>query len=157
MLRLFVIAVSALLLGGAQAHDFKAGSIDILHPWSRATPPGAKVAAGYVTLVNRGAQADRLLGGAVAGAARVELHRMSMENGVMRMRPMTGGVTLAPGETVEFKPNGPHLMFVGLAQGLKQGERVRGTLQFEKSGTVEVEFTVEAIGGSPAAPTSHGH
>ena len=63
MLKPFVIAVSALLLGGGvQAHEFKAGSIDILHPWSRATPPGAKVAAGYLTLVNRGTQADRLLG-----------------------------------------------------------------------------------------------
>ena len=142
-----VVALAAgLFATGAMAQQYKAASLEIDRPWSRATPKGAKIGAGYVSIKNAGSTPDRLIGGSFAGAEKVEVHQMTMDQGVMKMRPVAGGVEIKPGETVEFKPDGLHLMFVGLKQPLKKGERVSGTLQFEKSGTVEVQYIVEGIG-----------
>jgi copper(I)-binding protein len=156
---LLVAAALALAASAAFAHDYKAGAITINHPWSRATPQGATVGAGYLTLTNTGTTADRLVGVTAAAADHVEVHEMSMTDGVMRMRPVQGGVEIKPGQTVEFKSNAFHLMMMGLKQPLQQGQRVKGTLTFEKAGTVEVEFAVEGIGGpARAAPTmDHMH
>ena len=133
----------------ATAHEYKAGSIEIKHPWSRATPKGATVAGGYMKLINTGTTADRLVGGSTEVAGKFEIHQMSMDNGVMKMRPVSGGVEIKPGETVEFKPGGYHLMFVGITQPVVQGKRVKGTLEFEKAGKVDVEYAIEPIGGTP--------
>ena len=100
----------------ASAHEYKAGSIEIQHPWSRATPKGASVAGGYMKLINTGTTPDRLIGGSSEIAGKFEIHEMSMDNGVMKMRPLANGVEIKPGETVEFKPGGYHLMFVGITQ-----------------------------------------
>jgi periplasmic copper chaperone A len=137
---------ASLLATGALAQQYKLGSLEIEHPWSRATPKGAKTAAGYVSIKNTGSTRDRLIGGSFADAGKVEVHQMTMEQGVMKMRPVTGGLEIKPGDTVELKPDGYHLMFIGLKQPLKKGEQVDGTLQFEKSGTVEVQYRVEGIG-----------
>lgn len=147
---LMAAALAVLVAGAARADDYKAGSIDIKDPWTRATPRGASVAAGYATLSNRGSTADRLVGASFAVASSVELHSMSMEDGVMRMRPVAGGVEIKPGETVELKPNGLHLMFLGLKQPLQQGQRMKGTLVFQTGGTADVEFVVQGMGGGPA-------
>jgi copper(I)-binding protein len=133
----------------ALAHEYKAGSIEIKHPWSRATPKGATVAGGYMKLINTGATPDRLIGGSTEVAGKFEIHEMSMDNGVMKMRPLVDGVEIKPGETVEFKPGGYHLMFVGITQPVVQGKRVKGTLEFEKAGKVDVEYAIEPIGGTP--------
>jgi len=138
-----LLAVSA---SAAQAKDVHAGSLEIGGPWSRATPKGASVGAGYLTIKNTGPAPDRLIGGTSDVAEEIEVHEMRMDNGIMRMRQVKGGLEIKPGETVEFKPDGLHLMFVGLKQPLKKGEQVSGTLQFEKSGTVEVQYIVEGIG-----------
>jgi periplasmic copper chaperone A len=138
----------------AHAKDYHAGSLDISAPWSRATPQGASVAAGYVTIKNTGTAADRLIGGASNAAAKFEVHEMSMDGGVMKMRPIQGGLEIKPGETVELKPQGLHIMFVGLKKPLKQGDHVKATLEFEKAGKVEVDFDVTGMGG-PAAPAGH--
>lgn len=125
-------------------------------PWSRATPGGAKVAGGYLKITNKGATADRIIGGTLALAKRVEVHSMEMVDGIMKMRQLTQGLEIKPGETVELKPGGNHLMFMELSGGLVEGQRVRATLQFEKSGSVEVDFTIAPIGA--AAPKGgHSH
>ena len=80
-----------------------------------------------------------------------------MDGGVMKMRPLPKGIEIKPGQTVEFKPGSYHLMFVGLKQPFEKGKRVKGTLQFEKAGTVEVEYAVEAIGGTPGMDTTGQH
>jgi copper(I)-binding protein len=144
------------------AHEYKAGLIEIKHPWSRATPKGASVAGGYMTLVNKGAVPDRLLSFSSPVAGKFEIHEMKMDNGIMKMRPLAGGIELKPGETVEFKPGSFHLMFVGLTQPFEQGKRINATLTFEKAGKVDVEYVVEAMGTTkPAAPDhgkmQHGH
>jgi len=148
-------AAFALVAAGAGAQEYKAGSIEIGHPWARATPRGATVAAGYLKLTNTGSTPDRLVGGSSAASKEVEIHEMSMTDGVMRMRPVKGGLEIKPGQTVELKPGGSHLMMVDLKQQLQQGQRVKGTLVFEKAGSVEVEYAVEGIGGAPAAGGTH--
>jgi len=147
----FALAAS-LLATGAMAQQYKVGPLEIDHPWSRATPKGAKTGAGYLSIKNTGSTPDRLLGGSFADAGQVEVHHMTMDQGVMKMRPVSGGLEIKPGETVELKPDGYHLMFAGLKQPLKKGEQVDGTLQFEKSGTVQVQYTVEAVGQMAPMP-----
>jgi len=152
-------AALALAVSAAVAHGYKAGAITIDHPWARATPHGASVGAGYFALTNTGATPDRLVGATAAAADHVELHEMSMVDGVMRMRPVKLGIELRPGQTVEFKSGAFHLMMIDLRQPLQQGQRVKGTLTFEKAGTVDIEFAVEGIGGpARAAPAmDHAH
>jgi periplasmic copper chaperone A len=146
-------ACTAMRVPIANAHDYKAGSLVIEQPWTRATPGGAKVAAGYMTITNKGTAADRLIGGAFPRATRVEIHEMKMEGHMMRMRPLAHGLEIKPGQTVKLAPGGYHVMFIGLKQPLTQGEHIKGQLTFQKAGTVDVEFVVESIG----AKSSGGH
>jgi copper(I)-binding protein len=126
------------------AHSYKAGEIDIGHPWSRAAPAGV-TGAGYLTLTNKGTTADRLLSARADIARAVEIHSNSMEGGVMRMRPVQA-VDIAPGAEVKLAPGGFHIMLIGLKEALVQGNRVPLTLVFEKAGEVQVELAVEAAG-----------
>jgi periplasmic copper chaperone A len=130
------------------AHDFKAGSLTIGHPWARATPPGAKVAGGYLTIENSSAEPDRLVAATVEIAGRAEIHEMAVVDGVMKMRPLDNGVEIPAGGSVELKPGGYHLMLMDLKQPLKQGEGFSGTLTFEKAGTVDVTYDIESIGAT---------
>jgi copper(I)-binding protein len=134
----------------------KIGTLTIDQPWSRATPAGAKVGGGYVRIINNGQEADRLIGGSFLGASRVEVHEMALENDVMRMKPVQGGLEIKPGASVELKPGGYHLMFMDLKAPLTEGQTVKGTLVFEKAGTVDVDYTVRGMGGAPAA-AEHKH
>lgn len=152
-----VAASLALAASTSFAHDYKAGAITINHPWARATPHGASVGAGYFSVTNTGTTPDRVIGATAAAADHVELHEMKMVDGIMRMRPVKDGITLAPGQTVEFKSNAFHLMMVDLKQPLQQGQRVKGTLTFEKAGTVDIEFVVEGIGGPARAAPAMDH
>ncbi|MDO9381997.1 MAG: DUF1775 domain-containing protein [Hyphomicrobiaceae bacterium] len=133
--------------------------IQVEQPWSRATPAGTTVAGGYVKLTNTGKAPDRLIGGTFARAKSVEVHIMTSEMGVMKMRQVPEGVELPPGVPVELKPGGLHLMLLGLSEGLKAGETVKGTLTFEKAGPVDVEFTIAPLGAeAPSAGGGHeGH
>lgn len=156
--RILAAALLALSSTAAFAHGFELGPLKIGHPWSRATPPGAKVGGGYLTIENRGTTPDRLVAVSAPFAGRGEIHEMAVKDGVMTMRELEKGVEIPPGGKVEFKPGGYHLMFQELKQPLKQGEMVKGTLTFEKAGTVEVEFKVEGIGARGASePGGGGH
>jgi periplasmic copper chaperone A len=140
----------------AQAAPVKAGDLTIETPWLRATPNGAKVAGGYVRITNTGSTPDVLTGAAVPFAKTGEIHSMAMEGGVMKMAPVADGLTIKPGETVELKPGGYHLMFEGLTGAPKAGEVVTGTLTFQRAGAVPVTFSVAPIGaGAPGAQHQH--
>ena len=98
--------------------------------------------------------------GFVYVAPKFEVHEMSMDNGVMRMRPLKDGLEIKPGETVELKPQGLHAMFVGLKKPVKQGDHIKATLVFEKAGKVDVDFDVTGMGGPaghdmPAPKSGH--
>lgn len=151
------LALSLLLIAPtfAQRHEFKAGSLTISQPWSRATPGGARVAGGFMTITNAGTAPDRLIGGSAEIAGIFEVHEMAMEGGVMKMRALEKGLEIKPGESVELKPGGYHVMLIDLRQPLKQGEKIKGHLVFEKAGRVEVEYIVGAIGARDAG--GHGH
>ena len=148
-----IIFVLAMLFGvaasAANAADYKAGSLDISDPWSRATPKGASVAAGYMKIKNNGPTPDRLISGSSEVAPKFEVHEMRMENGVAKMRQVTGGLEIKPGETVELKPGSLHAMFVGLKKPLSAGDRFKATLVFEKAGPVSVDYDVLAMGATP--------
>jgi copper(I)-binding protein len=157
-IRFLALAAAVLFMAGpASAHDYTVGSLKIVHPWARATPKGAQVAGGYVKITNNGKEADRLVGGSAAFAGRFEIHEMSHEGSVMKMRHLPKGLEIKPGETVELKPGSFHLMFMELKQPLvkDQKPRPKGTLVFEKAGTIEVEYAVEAIGGAPGGGHHH--
>lgn len=127
----------------AAAHDVVVGALKISHAWSPPTPPAAPTAAGYLTIVNTGKTADRLIGGSTVAAAEVEVHHMSMAGGVMVMRPVSGGLALPAGGSVTLAPGGYHLMFIGPKRPFKLGDHVPVSLRFEHAGTVNVDFTVE--------------
>jgi periplasmic copper chaperone A len=155
LLGLLTAAALALCSSPGAAKDYKVGALEIKNPWIPATPKGAPVAGGYLTIVNGGTAPDRLIGGSSSLASRFEIHRMTMDQGIMRMRPVTGGLEIKPGETVELKPGSLHLMFVGLKQPAEQGRTVKGTLVFEKAGPVEIEYAVEAARGSSGSHPGH--
>ena len=145
---LAAVFLLALTAAGANAEDYKAGSLQITQPWTRVTPKGAQVAGGYLRITNTGTTPDRLTGGSAEVARRFEIHEMSMDGGVMKMREVKDGVVIAPGATVELKPGGYHIMMMNLSRPLAKGERVKGALTFEKAGKVDVEFDVQALGGT---------
>lgn len=143
MLATFALALCA---APVRAEDVKAGDLVISQAWSRATPGGAKVAGGYVTIENKGATADKLVGVSADIAGKAEIHEMAMDNGVMKMRPLDKGLTIDPGKTVKFAPGGYHLMLEELKGPLKQGDKVPLTLEFEKAGKVTVSLDVQGVG-----------
>ena len=138
----------------AAAKTYKIAALVIEAPWARATPAGASVAGAYLKITNTGEQSDRLIGGSMPNAADVEVHEMTMTDGVMKMRRLQTGLEIKPGQSVELKPGGYHLMVVGLKEALKDGQTVKGTLVFEKAGTIEVEYGVAPI-GAPSGGHAH--
>lgn len=152
----FAMSAAILLCVGATAlaQQFKANSIVIDQPWIRASPGGAKVAGGYMTITNTGSQPDRLIGGVLPQAGHFELHEMKMEGNIMQMREVQGGLEIEPGQKLELNPSGYHVMFTGLREPLKQGETIKGQLRFEKAGSVDIEYRVEGVG---AQRPQHGH
>lgn len=133
----------------------KIDDLAISNPSVRAMVPGAKVAGGYLTIVNDGKAADRLVGVSTTGVKRVEIHEMSMENEVMKMRRLDDGLELPAGETVELKSGGYHLMFIQPEHPYKEGETIPVTLEFEKAGKVEIDFPVTAQRGKSSDHSHH--
>ena len=143
----------------AGSATFKLGDLTVTSPWTRATPGGAKIAGGYLKITNNGAAADRFVGTKSDVSGRVEIHEMSMSDGVMKMRPLPNGLEIKPGETVELKSGSYHLMFMDLKQPLKPGDSIKSTLQFEKAGSLEVDFIVRGLGatdGGAMSPPTRG-
>jgi periplasmic copper chaperone A len=151
MKKMIAMSFCAVLIGviagsSARAEEVKAGDLVISQAWSRATPNGAKIGTGYFTIENKGTTADKLVGVSGEVSDKIEVHEMSMNNGVMKMRPVDGGLTIEPGKTVKLGPNGYHLMIMDLKSPLKQGGKVPVTLEFEKAGKVAVTLDVQGIG-----------
>ena len=120
-----------------------ASPIRVENPWSRATAPGQVVGGGFMTIVNTGNTADRLVSVTSAAAAEVQIHHTSMDGGVMRMRQLTDGLEIPAASRVELKPRSLHLMFMQLKAPLDVGSSFPVQLQFEKAGTLTAQFKVE--------------
>ena len=152
VMRMTAVLFSGLLAIGistAHARDYKAGSINISEPWSRATPKGASIGAGYMKITNNGTTPDRLVGGSSDVASALEFHETTMDRGVAKMRPLKDGLEIKPGQAVEFKPGSYHVMLVGLKKPLSGGDHIKATLTFEKAGKVDIEYDVLAMGATP--------
>ena len=143
----------------ALAQEVKVGDLSIETPWARATPKGADVGAGYLEIRNAGATPDKLTGGSADFASGVEVHEMKMDNGVMKMRLVPGGLEIPAHGVVKLAPSGFHLMFTGLKRPLAKGETIKATLTFEHAGPVAVDFPVQSIGaaGPAAEPQERRH
>lgn len=151
MHRRLILAAPLLLALPAAAQEQRAGDLVIAQPWSRAAGQGG-TGAGFLTVSNRGAVADRLLGASTPAARATELHTHMREGEVMRMRPVPA-IEIPPGGAVKLEPGGYHLMLIGLAVPLKQGETVPVTLRFEHAGEVTVQLHVESAGAR--GPMTH--
>lgn len=143
------LALMALLTGGSAA----AGQLTITGAWARATPPGARTGAAYLTFANDGA-ADTLLEASTPSARTVEIHTHIVEGGLQRMVELAE-LTLPAGQTVVLQPGGLHLMLIDLTAPLAPGATVALSLRFAAAGTVELEVPVIDARSSPPPP-SHG-
>lgn len=156
MIRLFLSGLALCLVSlCASAHEYSLGSLHVVHPWARATPPGAPAGGAFMVIENKGA-ADRLISASATVADAVELHEMRMDGNVMRMNRLDNGVELPAGATVELRPGSLHVMFIGLKAPFREGDRFPLTLRFEKAGELKVDVVVQGIGaGAPAHEHMH--
>ena len=143
----FSLAATLLFASAATAHEFKLGDLEIKHPWSRATLPGAKVATGYLIVKNNGAAPDRLLSVTAEISGKTEFHEMKVTDGVMSMRPLKDGIEIPANGKAKLEPGSYHIMFMDLKGPAVEGVKFKGTLTFAKAGTVNVEFAVDKAGG----------
>lgn len=151
------VAVAVFVTTSAGAHEYKVGAIDIGHPWSRPTPPDANIAGGYLTITNKGKTADRLISGTSPAAGQIEIHEIVDIDGMARTRPVANGVEIKPGKTIEFKPGALRIVMLGLKQPLQLGQKIKGTLVFEKAGPVEVVYNVEENPGAAVSGVGNLH
>ena len=141
-----LICLSLFLLAGCAQQDHqRIGDLVVSVPWSRETPPTASVAAGFVTIQNKGDRDDQLVRIESATAKRVELHTMRDDNGVMRMRQRVDGVPIPAGQTVVLKPGADHAMFIEPARHAAAGEQLQATLVFRDAGRLQVAFEVRGM------------
>ncbi len=154
---LFALAITPLLAGQAAVADYKVGSLDITRPWARATPKGASTGAAYLTATNNGGQTERLSCASSTAAAKCQIHEMAMDNnGVMKMRPVEGGLAIKPGQTVTLKPGGYHIMLEGVKAPLKAGDKIEATLATSSGTSAKVEFPVAAVGALAPGSSAGG-
>ncbi len=152
MIKHIAVFVSLCAAGAAYAADYKAGTIAIDHPWARPTAEGTKTGAAYLLLTNKGTARDKLVSASSAVAGKVQIHQTTDEGGIMKMHEVAGGIELAPGATVAFKPGGYHIMLLDLKETLDEGGHIPLTLTFAKAGSIDVEVDVEKKSGEQ----SHG-
>lgn len=139
---LTLLAVTAM---PATAGDVTAGDLAISHAYSRVTPKTARVGAGYLSIENKGGDADRLLSVSCACAEFAQVHEMKMNGGVMKMQHVSDGLPIPAGATVKLEPGGYHLMFINVKAPFVAGESVAATLEFERAGKVEIELEVKPL------------
>ena len=154
---LLSVAVLGLSTAAVSAEDYKLGSLEIEHPYARATPPNAPVSGGYMTIRNSGAEADRLVSGEADFADRVEIHEMTMDGEVMKMRQLVDGLEIPAGGEVVLKPGGYHVMFIGIDSQFKDGETRTVKLTFEKAGSIDLEFDVKDMKAMQGQMKMDGH
>ncbi len=138
---LFACAVAAAFLIGTRAPALAADAVSVSKPWVRATVAGQSVAGAYMDITAKANAA--LLGVASPVAAKAELHTMTMDGGMMKMRPLAK-LDLPAGKTVNLKPGGNHVMLIDITRELKAGERVPLTLTVQDATGARSTLRVDA-------------
>jgi periplasmic copper chaperone A len=148
-----LLALGAGLMLFSAAALAQGDDVKITDAWARATPGGAQTAAAYVTVESTAG--DRLTGASTPAAQKADIHEMTMDGNVMKMRPVEG-IDLPAGKPVTLKPGGYHIMLTGLAKPLQKGETFPLTLNFAKAGARQVTVSVEKVGamGPGGTPNS---
>lgn len=146
----------AMLATPILAQNVSAGPISVSKAWTRQTAPNQSVGGGFLTIRNVGKTDDRLLTASTPLAAEVQIHSMSMDKGVMKMRRVKEGITIPAGKSLELKPGGLHIMFIGLKKPFNLGDKIPVTLKFQRAGTVKVNFDVQSISSTSAMEGHHG-
>ena len=157
---LFILFFGAVALNmSAYAHEYTVGALKIAHPFARASVAGQTTGGAYLSVENTGKDADKLLSMTSSAAKTVEIHSMTMDGNMMKMRQVDALTTINPAATINMTPgNGYHIMLIGLAQPLKAGDKFPITLIFEKAGKIEVMVNVEGISAKKTtAPATHQH
>ena len=149
-----LFTMSCLIALPALAHDVASGALRLSEARISLPPPGARTAAGYISITNTGHTADSLVAGSSVMAAATEIHLTSTVANITRMRQIKDGVPLAAGQTVSLRPAGYHFMFVGLKRPLRAGDHVSVRLRFAHAPSVQIDFVVEKYLGQPAAASS---
>jgi hypothetical protein len=149
--KILAFATSLVVASAALAQPTQ---LEVDHAWARATPGKADNGAAYVTITSP--TADRLVSASTPVAKKAELHTMSMQGMVMKMRPISG-VDIPAGQPVSLKPGGEHIMLMGLNEQLREGRSFPLTLDFEKAGPRTVTVTVEKAGANGPAPAAAQH
>lgn len=140
----------------AETKPITIGDLELTGPFTRAMLPGAKAGGGFVTITNKGGADDTLISAASEAAGMVQLHEMTMDNGVMKMREKDGGIAIPAGQTVTLQPGGLHIMFMQVEKPFEEGQSVRVTLTFEKAGTIDIDLPVQAFGAeAPMMKMTH--
>ncbi len=156
-------ATLAILLGGflwtadLVPRASAAAGITVEKAWSRATPAEAKVGIGFATIKNGSDEPDKLVSATTEVAGQTQIHEMTMEDGVMKMRQLTDGLPVPAQGEVVLKPGSYHLMLMDLKQPLEAGQHFAGTLTFEKAGRISVTFDVEGMGAKEPGNPHAGH
>jgi periplasmic copper chaperone A len=151
------LAVAMALSTHALAQEVKLKNLLIENPYARATVANQPAGGAYVTIENKGSGADKLIGASSPVAKSVEIHTMSMDGNVMKMREV-GQIDIKPSTRIEMKPGeGYHLMLMGLRQQLKAGESFPLTLTFEKAGKTEVKVQVQETKDAMQGGMHHKH
>lgn len=132
-------------------------TIDISRPWARTPSATALEAGGFLTLTNKGGEADRLIAAASPAAGRIEIQGIKISGPAMSMKVMEKGLGLPVDFTIVMKPRGYHLLMRELTAPLSKGSKVPVTLTFEKAGTRQVELVVEAEGPINNATLMEGY
>ncbi|WP_455480213.1 copper chaperone PCu(A)C [Bartonella sp. B23] len=134
-----------IILPSALAQQYRLGDIEIIRPWTRATQKSVKVGSGYLYIINHGNTPDRLVSISTNGVQTTEIHSMTVVNDIMKMEKAHNGIEIPGNGEVTLKPGGDHIMFTGLSQPFKTGDKISATLTFEKAGTIDIEFSVNAM------------
>ncbi len=154
MMNIRLTLIAAALLAGTAAH----AQTTVAEPWVRSTVPGQKATGAYLQITS--ATGGKLVSASTPVAGIVEIHEMTMDGNVMKMRALPSGLDLPAGKAVALKPGGMHVMLMDLKQPLKPGDTVPLTLVVEGAGnkreTVEVNATVRGAQAVPAA-SEHKH
>jgi len=148
------ITLSNAVFAQAVTKTVTTNAIKIEDAYTRATVPGQQVAGGFMKIENKGSAVDQLLSASSPAAGEVQLHEMSMDGNVMKMRQVKD-IAVPAGGAVELKPGGLHLMFMNIKAPLTAGETVPVKLKFAKAGEVEVKMPVNAMGAGHGGATKH--
>ncbi len=155
MIKLIKSFVALTILGAsltAWGHGDTLGDIKVVHPWMRAVPVPGMNGAGYMTIINTGSSADRLIAVETDWVKKAEIHETSEENGMMSMMPLPDGVEIPANSTVTLEPGAIHIMLMKTVREVNPKTRIPVTLVFEHAGKMHTQIVAQPLTGD-----SHQH